>query len=134
MVFKGELTGGENLNIAGHVEGKIILRQHALTVGLTGKVTGEISAKAVIVLGQVTGNITATEKIEMREKSSVEGDIVAPRVAITEGARFRGSVDMQGSEKPVTQGPAKASEPAGSRPAATTGATAKVITPATSIN
>ena len=94
MVFKGELTVSENLNISGHVEGKIILHQHALTVGPTGKVKGEISAKAVIVLGQVTGNITAAEKIDMREKSSVEGDIAAPRVVIAEGVHFRGSIDM----------------------------------------
>ena len=94
MVFKGELTVSENLNIAGHVEGKIILRQHTLTVGPTGKVKGEISAKAVIVLGQVTGNITAAEKIDLREKSSVEGNIAAPRVVIAKGVYFRGSIDM----------------------------------------
>ena len=98
MVFKGELTVSENLNIAGQVEGKIVLRQHVLTVGPTGKVKGEISAKAVIVLGQVTGTITATEKIDMREKSSVEGDIAAPLLAIAEGSHFRGSIDMQRSE------------------------------------
>ena len=94
MVFKGELTASENLNIAGHVEGKIILRQHTLTVGPTGKVKGEISAKAVIVLGQVRGKITAAEKIDMREKSSVEGEIAAPRVVIAEGVHFRSSIDM----------------------------------------
>ncbi len=116
IVFKGELTGSENLSIDGQLEGKIILRQHVLTVGPAGKVKAEISAKVVIVLGEVTGSITATEKIDLREKSSVEGDIVAPRVAMSGGAHFRGSIDMRGSKKPVTQGPAKTREPAGSRP------------------
>ena len=46
------------------------------------------------VLGQVTGKITAAEKIDMRERSSVEGDIAAPRVVIAEGVHFRGSIDM----------------------------------------
>ena len=132
IVFKGELTGNENLNVDGQVEGKIILRQHTLTVGPTGKVKAEICAKVVIVLGQVTGNITATEKIELREKSSVEGDITAPLIAMAGGAHFRGSIDMRGSEKPVTPEPAEAREPAGSRRSATTGATAKVATPALS--
>jgi cytoskeletal protein CcmA (bactofilin family) len=47
------------------------------------------------VLGEVTGNVTATEKVDIRDKGSVDGDIISPRVAIAEGAHFRGSVDMQ---------------------------------------
>jgi cytoskeletal protein CcmA (bactofilin family) len=49
----------------------------------------------VIVLGEVNGNVTATEKVDIRDGGSVDGDIVSPRVAIAEGAHFRGSVDMQ---------------------------------------
>ena len=52
-------------------------------------------AKSVIVLGEVTGNVTASDKVDIRDAGSVDGDIVAPRVAIAEGAHFRGSVDMQ---------------------------------------
>ena len=63
MVFKGELTVSENLNITGQVEGKIVLRQHVLTVGPTGKVKGEISAKAVIVLGQVRGGPRFSDRL-----------------------------------------------------------------------
>ena len=60
-----------------------------------GKIKAQVFAKAVIVLGDVTGNITATEKVDIRDGGSVDGDIVSPRVAIAEGAHFRGSVDMQ---------------------------------------
>ena len=52
-------------------------------------------AKAVIVLGEVVGNVTGTEKVDIRDNGSVDGDIVSPRVAIAEGAHFRGSVDMK---------------------------------------
>jgi cytoskeletal protein CcmA (bactofilin family) len=38
--------------------------------------------------------VTATEKVNIRESGSVDGDITAPRVAIAEGAHFRGNVDM----------------------------------------
>jgi cytoskeletal protein CcmA (bactofilin family) len=54
-----------------------------------------VFAKAVIVLGEVNGNVTASEKVDIRDGGSVDGDIVSPRVAIAEGAHFRGSVDMQ---------------------------------------
>jgi cytoskeletal protein CcmA (bactofilin family) len=95
VVIKGELNGSEDLTVEGHVEGKIELRDHVLTIGPNGKIKAQVFAKAVIVLGEVTGNVTATEKVDIRDGGSVDGDIISPRVAIAEGAHFRGSVDMQ---------------------------------------
>lgn len=95
VVIKGELNGSEDLTIEGQVEGKIELRDHVLTVGANGKIKAQVVAKSVIVLGEVNGNVTATEKVDIRDGGSVDGDIVSPRVAIAEGAHFRGSVDMQ---------------------------------------
>ena len=95
VVIKGELNGSEDLTVEGHVEGKIELRDHVLTIGPNGKIKAQVFAKAVIVLGEVNGNVTATEKVDIRDGGSVDGDIISPRVAIAEGAHFRGSVDMQ---------------------------------------
>ena len=95
VVIKGELNGSEDLTVEGHVEGKIELRDHVLTIGPNGKIKAQVFAKAVIVLGEVNGNVTASEKVDIRDGGSVDGDIVSPRVAIAEGAHFRGSVDMQ---------------------------------------
>ena len=94
VVIKGELNGSEDLTIEGHVEGKIELRDHVLTIGPNGKIKAQLFAKAVVVLGEVIGNVSASEKVDIRENGSVEGDITSPRVAIAEGAHFRGSVDM----------------------------------------
>src|SRR5256885_2312211 len=91
VVIKGELNGSEDLTIEGHVEGTIQLRDHVLTIGPNGKIKAQVFAKAVIVLGEVTGNVTASDKVDIRDNGSVDGDIVAPRVAIAEGAHFRGS-------------------------------------------
>jgi len=101
IVIKGEVTGSEDLTIEGHVEGKIELRDHVLSVGSTGRVQAHIAAKSIIVHGQVTGNLTAAEKVEIRENGSVEGDIVAPRVTIADGAKFRGSIDMRRDEPSI---------------------------------
>ena len=95
VVIKGELNGSEDLTIEGQVEGTIQLKEHVLTIGPNGKIKAQVFAKAVIVLGEVNGNVTATEKVDIRDGGSVDGDIVSPRVAIAEGAHFRGSVDMQ---------------------------------------
>ena len=95
VIIKGELNGSEDLTIEGQVEGKIELRQNVLTIGPNGKIKAQVFAKSVIILGEVTGNVTATEKVDIRDNGSVDGDIAAPRVAIAEGAHFRGSIDMQ---------------------------------------
>src|SRR6266498_2826540 len=95
VVIKGELNGSEDLTIEGAVEGTIQLRDHVLTIGPNGRIKAQVFAKSVIVLGEVTGNVTASDKVDIRDNGSVDGDIISPRVAIAEGAHFRGSVDMQ---------------------------------------
>ena len=95
VVIKGELNGSEDLTIEGQVEGKIELRQNVLTIGPNGRIKAQVFAKSVVILGEVTGNVTASEKVDIRDNGSVDGDIAAPRVAIAEGAHFRGSIDMQ---------------------------------------
>jgi cytoskeletal protein CcmA (bactofilin family) len=95
VVIKGELNGSEDLTIEGQVEGTIQLRDHVLTIGPNGRIKAQVFAKSVIVLGEVTGNVTASDKVDIRDNGSVDGDIISPRVAIAEGAHFRGSVDMQ---------------------------------------
>jgi len=125
VVIKGELNGSEDLTIEGHVEGTIQLRDHVLTIGPNGRIKAQVFAKSVIVLGEVTGNVTASDKVDIRDNGSVDGDIVAPRVAIAEGAHFRGSVDMQRkgqaaqpqAGKPVT--PQAATAPQAEKPQVT---------------
>ena len=101
VIIKGELNGSEDLQIEGQVEGKIELRQNTLTIGGNGKIKAQVFAKQVIVMGEVVGNITASEKVDIRENGSVDGDLVSPRVAIAEGAHFRGSIDMQRKGEPA---------------------------------
>jgi cytoskeletal protein CcmA (bactofilin family) len=95
VIIKGDLTGSEDLTIEGQVEGKIELRQNVLTIGANGKIKAQIFAKIVIVQGEVQGNITSTERIDIRDNGSVDGDLSSPRIAIADGAHFRGSIDMQ---------------------------------------
>ncbi len=97
VVIKGELSAKEDLTIEGQVEGKIELAQHVLTVGAKGRIKAQVVAKVVIVMGKVNGNITATEAINLRETASVDGELVAPRVGIAEGASFQGQIDMRRS-------------------------------------
>lgn len=106
--IKGTLSGREDLTVDGKVEGKITLKEHVLTIGANGQIEANLQAKAVIVHGKVVGDITADNRVEIASSGTVHGDVRAPRVAIADGAMFRGSVDMDtGSsakaEKPRTQ-------------------------------
>ncbi len=102
VIIKGELSGSEDLTIEGQVEGKIELNNNTLTIGTNAKIKAQVFAKTVVVLGEVTGNITASEKVDIRDNGSVDGDITSPKVAIAEGAHFRGAIDMNrgGAVKP----------------------------------
>jgi cytoskeletal protein CcmA (bactofilin family) len=94
VCVKGEISGDEDLTIEGKVEGKIDLKNHNLVIGTNAKIRAEVAAKNVQIIGSVVGNVIATERVEIREVGSLEGDIVAPRVNIMDGAHFKGAVDM----------------------------------------
>ncbi|MBZ5562398.1 MAG: polymer-forming cytoskeletal protein [Acidobacteriia bacterium] len=94
VVLKGDLTGSEDLLVEGQFDGTINLREHCLTIGARGQVKAEIQATRVIIEGSVTGNITARERIEIRKTGRVMGDLVAPGIAIEDGAYFKGSIEI----------------------------------------
>lgn len=95
MVIKGEVMGSEELAIDGQVDGRIELRDHSLTIGPTAQIQAQVVAKTVTILGTVTGNVTASEKVDIRETGSVEGDVIAPRLVMADGAHLCGRVEVQ---------------------------------------
>ena len=119
VFIKGELSGSEDLTIEGNVEGRIELKENTLTIGPNGKIRAEVFAKQVIVLGEVTGNVTASEKVDIRDNGSVDGDVTSPRVAIAEGAHFRGAIDMQRAGQGGTKPKPAAAAPTTTAPAPT---------------
>lgn len=91
--FKGELVADEDLVIQGQVEGSI-LHTRSLTIGAQGRVQGDIRARRIVVEGSVDGNLYALESVSLRAGATVRGDVFAAGVAIDDGARLTGRVDM----------------------------------------
>lgn len=91
--IQGELLGDEDVLVEGRVEGRVFLARE-FRIAPAGVVVAEVHAGTVVIAGQVTGDVTATERVEIQPSGSLEGNIRAPRVAVGEGARFKGSVDM----------------------------------------
>jgi cytoskeletal protein CcmA (bactofilin family) len=94
LVFKGELKANEDLLIQGRVEGSITHSASHLAIGANGDVSADVHAQRVIVQGKLEGDVQATESVTIEVSANVRGNIYAPRVAIKDGAKFRGTIDM----------------------------------------
>ncbi|HOX43379.1 MAG TPA: polymer-forming cytoskeletal protein [Myxococcota bacterium] len=93
ILIKGNLEGDEDLTVQGRIEGSIHLTK-TLIVEQSGVVKAEVSVANAVISGIMVGNLTATDSVEIAETGRMVGDIQAPRVIITEGASFKGRVDM----------------------------------------
>lgn len=93
--FKGELSAGEDLVIEGKVEGTVNQGKCCLTVKPKGIMLANVNATKIFIEGRVEGDLSATVSVTIRESGKVKGNIVAPTVAIEEGATFNGSIDMR---------------------------------------
>lgn len=94
LALKGELTGHENVVISGQFQGKIELGSHNLTVERQAKVKADIFVNNITIKGEVNGNVNATGIITIEKDGKMTGDISACRVAIMDGAQFKGSIKM----------------------------------------
>ena len=93
--FKGELSAGEDLIIEGTVEGKINQGKCCLTLKPNGRIIADVNATKIFIDGTVQGDLRATVSVTVRETANVTGNIVAPRIAIDDGATFNGTIEMR---------------------------------------
>jgi len=94
ITIKGDITGEENLVIEGKVDGSVQIKKNDLTVGQSGRVTANLQANVVRIDGEVHGDIVGGEKVVVTKTGKVQGNIVGPRVTLEDGAKFKGSIDM----------------------------------------
>jgi cytoskeletal protein CcmA (bactofilin family) len=123
----GDLRGQEDLLIEGQVNGTIQLRNNSLTVGSQGKVKADVYAKEINVEGLVEGDLFGAERVSVRKSAQVRGNITSPHVSLEEGARFKGSIEMDSAavesaigkrrEGNVADAPAKPVAPVAGAPA-----------------
>lgn len=116
--IKGEITGSEDLFIDGNVEGKVTFRNAVLTVGPNANVKADIDAREIVVRGRVEGQLNGAERVQIWHTAKVNGDIRSQRLAIEDGAEFRGKVEAgKAPARPADNTPARKSENAKSKDA-----------------
>jgi cytoskeletal protein CcmA (bactofilin family) len=92
--IKGQISGAENLQVDGHVDGPITLRGHELLVGPAAHLASEIHAGDVIAYGKVVGNVHAEGRVDIKKDGSIIGDISCARISIEDGAHFKGRIEI----------------------------------------
>jgi len=110
---KGRISGEEDLQVDGKVEGPIALAGQRLTVGRTGQLASEVTAREVIVYGKVTGNLRASDRVEIKKDGSVTGDIVTARISIEDGAYFKGRIEIDSTKTRTSRETESEAEPVG---------------------
>jgi cytoskeletal protein CcmA (bactofilin family) len=92
--INGEISGDDDLYIDGQAEGQFHFPQAKVTVGPNGKVKANIEAREIVVEGTVTGDLKASAGVQLGGASHVQGSLITPRIAIDDGAKLRGKVEM----------------------------------------
>ena len=90
----GDLRGEEDLLIEGEVSGTVNLRSNSLTIGAQGKVRADVYANSIYVEGLMEGDLYGTERVHIRKSAQVKGNVTSPRVSLEDGAKFKGSIEM----------------------------------------
>jgi cytoskeletal protein CcmA (bactofilin family) len=117
---QGNLTGEEDMLIQGRIEGEIVFKNHNVIVGNNGRVKADIHGRSIRIEGEVKGNLYGDEEVVIRASGQVQGNIVAPRVTLDNGSKFKGSIDMEPAraraKPPIGEAGTAASKPAGPGP------------------
>src|ERR1039457_5864268 len=98
LKFAGELT------FDGQLEGDIT-SEGALNGGDNAVIKGNLNVSAVVLRGKINGNVTAREKIEIKAKTELFGDIRAPKLVIEEGVTFVGKSEVNPNKVSPTAPP-----------------------------
>jgi cytoskeletal protein CcmA (bactofilin family) len=115
--IKGNLKFAGELTFEGKLEGEIV-SDGTLLVGDSAIINGNINVNAVVLRGKINGNVVAKEKIEIKTKTELFGDIRASKLSIEEGVTFVGKTEVNpnkvapsaGGPRPP-QAPSPAAEP-----------------------
>ena len=93
VFVKGDITADTHLVVEGRVDGQIAAPEHSVAIAENGKLRSDVFAQNITVGGVVKGSLTATRSLKILATARVDGRLVAPRIAIDDGAVFNGQVD-----------------------------------------
>src|SRR5215472_18319640 len=108
---KGAIKFSGDLTFDGKLEGDIN-SDGTLNLGENAVVKGTIDVGSVVVRGKISGNIIAKDKIDLKAKTELFGDVRAAKLVIEEGVTFVGKTEVNPNKVSPSAPPARGIEPA----------------------
>jgi cytoskeletal protein CcmA (bactofilin family) len=96
--IRGELRANEDVYVDGQVEGQVTLPGRTMVVCKGGTVRADVIADAITVAGTASGALRASSSVEIWDSASVEGQVVAPRISVAEGAQVKAMFDTKSAD------------------------------------
>ena len=124
-MFEGRFQVNGSILIEGKFQGEIHSNDQ-LTIGPTGRVKTDITARQVTVAGTLIGNITATEEVSLLQSGKILGNITTPKLKVEPGVITEGKVTITSGqngrvreliEESFGEGPEAAFPPSGKKDA-----------------
>ncbi|MFQ5685792.1 MAG: polymer-forming cytoskeletal protein [Candidatus Scalindua sp.] len=91
----GTIKFDGQMRIDGNVDGKIITDNGELVVGETCTAKAAINTKSAIIEGRLEGKITASDKVVLKQKAHLIGDLQAKTLVVEEGVVFVGRCNVK---------------------------------------
>ena len=104
--FKGTIRFSQELSFDGKLDGDI-QSEGNLDLGENAVVKGTINVKSVVMRGKINATVTAKDKVDIKSKAELFGDIRAAKLVIEEGATFVGQSEINPGKIPSTPPPAQ---------------------------
>jgi cytoskeletal protein CcmA (bactofilin family) len=114
---KGAIKFAGELTFDGKLEGDIN-SEGTLNLGENAVIKGTIDVGSVVVRGKITGNIIAKDKIDLKAKTELFGDVRAAKLVMEEGVTFVGKTEVNPNKVAPTPPPTRGESPKVSTPKA----------------
>lgn len=91
--IKGKIKTTKDLRIDGVLEGNVITKAKVI-VGTAGKIKGEIAASDASISGLVEGGIVTDKTLELKQTSTIVGDVSTKELIVENGAKLNGKIKV----------------------------------------
>ena len=90
---KGNLKFAGELTFDGKLDGEI-QSDGVLNLGENAVIKGNLNVNTVVLRGKINGNVTAKDKVDIKSKTELFGDVRAAKLVIEEGVTFVGKTEV----------------------------------------
>ena len=91
---KGTIKFDGTMRVDGRFDGEMITDKGDLVVGTTGIVNATVKVRSAVIEGRVGGKIIASNKVELKQKSHIIGDLQTKTLVVEEGVVLVGKCNV----------------------------------------